>query len=149
MTLTQMLLAAAFPLIAVIGTPVSAASLGDQVDDVHQRYEQATVAGDAAGIAALFAEDGALLPLTGGNFAGHDAILAAAGALRPGALDIVSTDVDMIGDFAFDTGTFAITLPAEAGGQTIMGEYVAVLSTGDDMKIQRLVVFPARLPPQQ
>jgi ketosteroid isomerase-like protein len=111
-------------------------------------FEQASAAGDADAAAALFAEDGAYLPLTGGAFVGSDAIRAGFRTQRPGSLDVVSTSVTEIGNVVFDQGTFAIKLPPEAGGMTIPGEYVAVMGEAEgSLKLHRLVIFSTRRPP--
>lgn len=137
----------ALPL-ALAALPASAGPLEDAVAAVQVRYEEATVAGDADAVAALFAEDGAYLPLTGGMFVGGEAIKGGFGTQRPGALDIVSTTVSQIGDVIVDQGTFSITLPPQAGGITIPGEYVALFGEADGgLKIHRLVIFPTRRPP--
>lgn len=136
------------PAALAAAVPGQAGPREDDVMAVQTAYEKATAAGDLDGVANLFNDGGAFLPPVGGVFVGGDQIRAAMMNNRPGSVDIVSTDISAAGDATIDIGTFTFT-PAD-GGPGLAGEYVAVLSNaGDGPKLDRLVLFPPRMPPPQ
>lgn len=103
-------------------------TLPPELDRVLRDYERLWAAGDAAGLAALFTEDGFVLqngrPPTRGRDAIRHAYGQAGGALRLRALDFAAegTVGYIIGAYGYhdagdhDVGKFTLTLRREPGG---------------------------------
>lgn len=138
---------------ALLGSGMVAAQDADaqaQMPDVHQQWEQATAAGDWGTIGSMFAEDAVYLPFTGETVEGREAIQGTFEQNPAEAIDIRSSQVEMIGEnMLFDIGTFTLTLPEEAGGTTFEGEYVSLTEMGENgPQVHKLITFPLRQPPE-
>ena len=86
------------------------------IQDVTDRFTKAMVSGDAAGIAALYTEDGMLLPPHEGVVKGRSAIQQFVAGF-PKITDFTARLIEMegSGNVAYTRGTFEITLmPPEA-----------------------------------
>lgn len=107
--------------------PLPSAQLPPEMDRVLRDYERLWAAGDAAGLAALFTDDGFALqngqPPVRGRAAIQQAYAQAAGPLRLRALAFGAdgTVGYIVGAFAYgdgpgDTGKFVLALRREPGG---------------------------------
>ena len=144
---------------ALAGAIVIAASLASAqeadlegpITELQQRYEEAWTGGDIDALARLHTEDALLLPAEGGTHQGREAIRAYyEAAPQPETFEITSQRTERIGDAILDVGTFAGTLPEEAGGEAIEGGYVVIArEDGGELRVHRLVAFPTRQRPDQ
>jgi uncharacterized protein (TIGR02246 family) len=104
------------------------------------RWLQLVKAKDAAGIAALYAEDGAVMPPNAAIGKGRAAIQQTWASLMqtPGfALTFVPEQivVSASGDMALDRGTYSLTIAPDGTTQTDTGKYVVVWrKVGSDWK---------------
>ena len=119
-----------------------------EMEQAHDRYEQAMEQGDAAAVAGMFTEDAIYLSPEGKTLEGRAAIEEYYRALPKFAdVEITATHVDQIGDVIIDIGNFTDKVAPEAGGETIEGEYVAIVrTTAEGPKLFRIVTFPKRQP---
>ncbi len=93
--------------------------------------------GDAAGVAAHYTDDAALLPPEAARIDGREGIQGVWQALIDADVrDIALTtqEVDVFGNVANEVGTISGTAPSEDGGRVqLVGKYVAVWKrAGDD-----------------
>ncbi len=92
--------------------------------------------GDAAGVAAHYTDDAALLPPDSGRIDGRDGIQNVwQRFIDAGIRDVsmITQEVDVFGDVANEVGTINATAPDENGGRAqIFGKYVAVWKCKDD-----------------
>ncbi len=92
--------------------------------------------GDAAGVAAHYTDDAALLPPNTARIDGREGIQGAWQALIDADVrDVALTtqEVDVFGDVANEVGTISATAPSEDGGRVQWtGKYVAVWKRGGD-----------------
>jgi uncharacterized protein (TIGR02246 family) len=107
------------------------------IDDVRNRYIAGYNAGDAAAVAALFAEDAISMPDHHATLEGRAAIesylrdlfmqYSASTTITPG-------ETEVIGDIAHEHGSFTVTLTPKAGGtaMTETGKYLVILKKGSD-----------------
>ena len=114
--------------VAATPAPLPTASLPPELDRVLRDYERAWRAGDAAGLSALFAEDGFVLQGGRAPVRGRDAIRTAytgqGGAglrLRALAFSVADTVGYIIGAYGYgetsgDQGKFTLTLRRSRGG---------------------------------
>ncbi|HEX6910352.1 MAG TPA: DUF4440 domain-containing protein [Longimicrobium sp.] len=107
--------------------PLPSVTLPPEMDRVLRDYERLWAAGDAAGLAALFTEDGFVLqngrPPVRGREAIQRAYASARGALRLRALGVAADGGVgyIVGGFSYgdepgDMGKFTLTLRREPGG---------------------------------
>lgn len=89
--------------------------------DAQAAWEETLNGGDANAIAAHFMPDARLLPQNGGFIEGKEAIVAYWKDLidMPSQIDLRVLDVEIIGDIAIETGTYALTLTRSDGSQTV------------------------------
>ena len=81
------------------------------IQDVTDRFTKAMVSGDAAGVAALYTEDGMLLPPHEGVVKGRSAIQQYVAQFpKITAFTARLIEMDGSGDVAYTRGTFEITL---------------------------------------
>ena len=95
------------------------------------RWLQLVKAKDAAGIAALYAEDGAVMPPNTPIGKGRAAIQQTwASMMRTPGFDLIIAPEQIIvsssGDMALDRGTYSLTIAPDGITQTDTGKYVVV-----------------------
>jgi len=117
----------------------AAATPGDPapINDVRNRYIAAYNAGDAAALAALFAEDAISLPDHGSALEGRAAIQKHFETVFSGVtanISVTPGDTEVTGDIAHEHGTFSVTVTPKAGGAatTETGKYLVVLKREAD-----------------
>lgn len=102
------------------------------IDEINAKFVEAYNSGDAAALAALFAEDATRLPPDGTILKGRAAIEARRAedmAEMPGGeeLSLTTLDVQFSGDMAYEIGTWSSTEMAPDGEEVTMnGTYLAV-----------------------
>lgn len=100
------------------------------------QFEAAYNAGDAAGVAALYTEDGAVLPPDAPRIDGREGIQAMwQGFIDAGvtALDLATVELSAAGDAASEVGTYALQVPDGKGGKTTLtGKYIVLWQRGAD-----------------
>ena len=95
------------------------------------RWLQLVKAKDAAGIAALYAEDGAVMPPNAPIGKGRGAVQQTwASMMRTPGFDLTFAPEQIVvsssGDMALDRGTYSLTIAPEGTTQTDTGKYVVV-----------------------
>ena len=95
------------------------------------RWHQLMEARDAAGIAALYAEDGAVMPPNAPIGKGRAAIQQTwAGMMQTPGFDLLISPEQILvsssGDMALDRGTYSLTIAPDGTTQTDTGKYVVV-----------------------
>ena len=101
------------------------------IDQMNAKFVEAFNSGDAADLAALFADDATRLPPDGTILKGRAAIEARRAedmAEMPGGeLSVTTLDVQFSGDMAYEIGTWSVTGMAPDGEDVMMnGTYLAV-----------------------
>jgi uncharacterized protein (TIGR02246 family) len=109
------------------------------IADVRNRYVAAYNAGDAAGVAALFAEDAISMPDHQPALNGRAAIensLKEMFAQNTVNITITPGETEIAGDIAHEHGTYSIRVTPKAGGNTMTdsGKYLVILKRGSDGK---------------
>lgn len=93
-------------------------------------------AGDAAGVAAHYTDDAALLPPNAARIDGREGIRGVwQGLIDAGVRDVtlITQEVDVFSDVANEVGIISATAPGEDGGRVrLVGKYVAVWKRGSD-----------------
>jgi len=112
---------------AAVDTGADEKAIRGQVD----RWLQLVKAKDAAAIAGLYAEDGAVMPPNGPIGKGQDAIQKTwASILGTPGFDLTFTPEQIIvsssGDMALDRGTYKLAVAPKGSAQTDTGKYVVV-----------------------
>ena len=112
---------------AAVDTGADEQAIRGQVD----QWLQLVKAKDAAAIAALYTEDGAVMPSNGPIGKGHDAIQKTwASMMGTPGFDLTFTPEQIIvsssGDMALDRGTYRLTIAPKGTAQTDTGKYVVV-----------------------
>lgn len=107
------------------------------IDDVRNRYVAAYNAGDAAGVAALFAEDAVSMPDHRPALEGRAAIERDAQEMFSQynvSIDVTPGETEVTGDIAHEHGRFSVSLTPRAGGDamTQTGKYLVILKRGSD-----------------
>ncbi len=106
-----------------------------RIQELNERWLAMVKAGDAPGIAALYAEDGRLMPPAAPTAVGRDAIRDTWTAfLTAPALTFGSDGIHVAasGDMAYDAGWIEMTLAAADGGtRTARGKYVVIWEKRD------------------
>ena len=109
----------------------------------NQRWEEAALAGDAAGVASLYADDAVLMPPGAPRAEGRAAIESALAAMFEAApatsvsIESDATTFSESGELAYDVGTYAMagTTPAGEAWED-KGKFLAVLrNVGGEWKI--------------
>ena len=118
-------------------TPQPATTDTAPIDDVRNRYVAAYNSGDAAGVAALFAEDAVSMPDHAPALVGRAAIensLKQTFAQTSVNITVTPGETEITGDIAHEHGTFSITVTPKAGGNamTETGKYLVILKRGSD-----------------
>ena len=118
-------------------TPQTTTTDTAPIDDIRNRYVAAYNAGDAAGAAALFAEDAVSMPDHAPALMGRAAIensMKQMFAQNTVNLTVTPGETEITGDIAHEHGTFSITVTPKAGGNAMSetGKYLVVLKRGSD-----------------
>ena len=100
------------------------------------QFEDAYNSGNAAGVAALYTADAAVLPPDAARIDGREGIQAMwQSFLDAGVEDLAleSVEIDAHGDSASEVGSFSITAPDGQGGRvTVDGKYIVLWRQGED-----------------
>jgi len=108
----------------------------DSIEAILKTFSKSLNGGDAAGVAAHYTDDAALLPPDAARIDGREGIQGAWQALIDADVrDVVLTteEVDVFGDVANEVGTIRATAPGENGGRVQwVGKYVSVWKRGGD-----------------
>ena len=108
----------------------------DSIEATIKTLVESLNGGDAAGVAAHYTDDAALLPPDAARIDGREGIQGAWQALIDADIrDVVLTteEVDVFGDVANEVGTIRATAPGENGGRVQwVGKYVSVWKRGGD-----------------
>ena len=122
---------------AVMAAPVaSAQSVAEELQAAEAEWQRLFDAGDAEGLAALYAEDAMRLPPDGSRTVGRDAIRTALeGDIGAGLeLDLETTDVghDDDGELGWVVGDQTVRFPVDGEMMTGTGNYIIVYRKDDD-----------------
>jgi uncharacterized protein (TIGR02246 family) len=108
----------------------------DSIEATMKTLVESLNGGDAAGVAAHYTDDAALLPPETARIDGREEIQGYwQGRIDAGIRDVALTtkEVDNFGDVANEVGTISATAPREDGGRVqLAGKYVAVWKRGGD-----------------
>ncbi len=108
----------------------------DSIEAILKTFSKSLNGGDAAGVAAHYTDDAALLPPDSARVDGREGIQGAWQTLIDADVrDVVLTteEVDVFGDVANEVGTIRATAPGENGGRVQwVGKYVSVWKRGGD-----------------
>ena len=108
----------------------------DSIEATLRMFVESLNGGDAAGVAAHYTDDAALLPPDAARIDGRQGIQGVWQALIDADVrDVALTtqEVDVFGDVANEVGTISATAPGEEGGRVPWaGKYVAVWKRGGD-----------------
>ncbi len=108
----------------------------DSIEATVKTLQESLNGGDAAGVAAHYTDDAALLPPDAARIDGREGIQGAWQTLIDADVrDVALTtqEVDVFGDVANEVGTISATFPSEDGGRVQWtGKYVAVWKRGGD-----------------
>jgi uncharacterized protein (TIGR02246 family) len=117
--------------------PLASAQMDQGVGKVRSAYQKAAEAGDVQGLMALYTDDAVLMPPESPMVKGKAAIEAfhkkMTGMASVSNVRITPTDTKVMGDMAYDVGTFSQTVTPK-GGTAMMesGSYVVVLAKQPD-----------------
>jgi uncharacterized protein (TIGR02246 family) len=108
----------------------------DSIEATIKALTESLNGGDAAGVAAHYTDDAALLPPNAARIDGREGIQGAWQALIDSDVrDVALTtqEVDVFGDVANEVGIISATAPSDDGGRVqLAGKYVAVWRHGGD-----------------
>lgn len=108
----------------------------DSIEATIKVFEACLNGGDAAGVAAHYTDDAALLPPNSARIDGRNGIQGAwQGLIDADVRDVSLTtqEVDVFGDVANEVGAINATAPSDDGGRMpFVGKYVAVWKRGGD-----------------
>jgi len=135
-----------------------ATKLDPSVVEGGDKYIKAVLAGDASAVAAMYREDGLLLPADCPLLRGRSAIEQFYrdwfnGPTKVTAFTFNHLESSVLGDAAFDVGTYRQTLSmGPAGGNVdVTGKYTVILKrSGEEWKISYLIFngdAPSRIAP--
>jgi uncharacterized protein (TIGR02246 family) len=125
-------------IVCLIGltSPVLAEDVRQAIEQANARMVKAFKAGDAAAIAALFAEDAKMLPPDATEVAGRRDIQQLwQGWIDGGLKDLTlqSIEVAASGELAYEIGNFSLQAPADNDAMTTTtGNYLVVWKHGTD-----------------
>ena len=119
-----------------VAMPAAAEDVSAAIDRVNAQFVEAFKAGDAAAIAAMYAETAKMLPPDATEVAGREAIQKLWQSwLDDGLKDLTleSTAVEASGDLAYEIGDFSLQVPAENDTMaTATGNYLVVWKRAAD-----------------
>jgi uncharacterized protein (TIGR02246 family) len=108
----------------------------DSIEATIKTLVESLNGGDAAGVAAHYTDDAAVLPPDAARIDGREGIQGVwQGLIDADVRDVALTtqEVDVFGDVANEVGTISATAPSEDGGRVqLAGKYVAVWKRGGD-----------------
>ena len=108
----------------------------ENIEAILKTFSKSLNCGDAAGVAAHYTDDAALLPPDAARIDGRQGIQGAWQALIDADVrDVALTtqEVDVFGNVASEVGTIRATAPGESGGRVQwVGKYVSVWKRGGD-----------------
>ena len=108
----------------------------DSIEATIKTLVESLNGGDAAGVAAHYTDDAAVLPPDAARIDGREGIQGVwQGLIDAGVRDVTLTtqEVENFGDVANEVGTISATAPSEDGGHLqLAGKYVAVWKRGGD-----------------
>ncbi len=108
----------------------------DSIEATIKTLLESLNSGDAAGVAAHYTDDAAVLPPDAARIDGREGIQGVwQGLIDADVRDVALTtqEVDVFGDVANEVGTISATAPSEDGGRVqLAGKYVAVWKRGVD-----------------
>jgi uncharacterized protein (TIGR02246 family) len=118
-------------------TPTATTTDTAPIADLRNKYIAAYNAGDAAAVAALFAEDAITMPDHHASVEGRAAIenyLKEMFAQNTFALAVTPGETEIVGDIAHEHGAFSITVTPKAGGSamTETGKYLVIMKRGSN-----------------
>ena len=129
-------LALACMIVAACGGSALAGSVKEAVEAANATFAAAYNKGDAAAVAALYAEDAVVLPPDAARANGRAEIESFwKGTIAAGVsdLELKTLDVTEAGDFAFETGEANLSVPAAGGGKAPASiKYVVVWKKSGD-----------------
>ncbi len=107
------------PMALVIGACGQVSDSGTPFSSRDSEWETAMNAGDADGIAALYAEDARIMPPNGKALYGRDAVKEMFGAMIEAGLsvDLNAIETQSAGDIAYNVGTYELTTGGEVVDQ--------------------------------
>jgi len=121
---------------AVLNPPANAQSPRDDIEAALVTFAAAFNRGDDAGVAAHYAEDGAILPPDSARVDGRANIQAFwKGAIDAGLADLTlkAVEVGGSGDIAFEVGEVSYSAPDKTSARsTATGKYIVVWKKGTD-----------------
>jgi len=121
---------------AVLNPPANAQSPRDDIEAALVTFAAAFNRGDDAGVAAHYAEDGAILLPDSARVDGRANIQAFwKGAIDAGLADLTlkAVEVGGSGDIAFEVGEVSYSAPDKTGARsTATGKYIVVWKKGTD-----------------
>ncbi len=99
-------------------------------------FEATFNSGDAAGLAALYTADAALLPPDMAQIDGREGIQALWQSFMDAGIsdiDVTTVELEVHGTSASEVGTYTLTAPDGKGGRvTVGGKYIILGQLGDD-----------------
>lgn len=120
---------------AIAGTVAAAQTVEDELRAAEDQWQDLFNAGDAAGLAALYADDAMRLPPDGSRTVGRAAIEAALQGDFDAGLENIqldATDIGHEGDLAYVVGDNTIDFPMGDAMGTGSGTYVLIYRKEDD-----------------
>jgi uncharacterized protein (TIGR02246 family) len=103
------------------------------LDELRSSYASAWDSGNASAIADLYSADAMAFPGNQPTVTGRDAILKYNedffAQYKPGKMDLTPEETRIMGDWAFDRGTYHMTATAKSGDQAMeaRGRYLVIL----------------------
>jgi uncharacterized protein (TIGR02246 family) len=111
------------------------------IEELHRRDQAAAKAWDVDALASLWSDDIVGMPPDGPMFRGREQALSGLREAAEAAKGLITTEyeqqfeeVEVLGDFAYDWGTFRGAMQAVEGGREMRysGKLMRILKRGDD-----------------
>jgi uncharacterized protein (TIGR02246 family) len=138
-------------------TPAKGGAAGDAIKAIADSYVKAVLAGDAKGVAALYAEDAVEMPPNQPMVKGRAGVLqyyekTLGGGMKPMTFSISHLETSAAGDHGYDVGTYqqTVTVPGNATTVSDTGKYTVILKrVANDWKIAYAIYNSDQPPPGQ